>query len=137
MVTNNYLTKKNPWKVNSIQAFTFLKCPECNFDTKEEDNFQCHAIENHPLSFVFFGKTYEGEEYEEFDENWTVTDVTENWEESDGYENFDEENNSENLVFKSPDSPEEISIKEEPYNSEKVKPIEHCEISFYDNYISG
>ena len=81
MVTNTYLTKKNPWKVSSIQAFTFLKCPECNFDTKEEDNFQCHAIENHPLSFVFFGKTCEGEE---FDENWTVTDdlpnESENWE---------------------------------------------------------
>ena len=87
MVANTYLIRKNPWKVSSIQAFTFLKCPECNFDTKVEDNFQCHAIENHPLSFVFFGKTCEGEE---FDENWTVTDdlpnKSENWEESDCYE---------------------------------------------------
>ena len=143
MVTNTYLTKKNPWKVSSIQAFTFLKCPECNFDTKEEDNFQCHAIENHPLSFVFFGKTYEGEEYEDFDENWTVTEVTddlpnkiEDWEESDYYENLDVENNSDNLVFESPDSPDEISIKEEPNTSEEVNTlecaIEPCVISFSD-----
>ena len=45
----------NPWLVDSIQAFTFLKCPECVFDTKEVDNFQNHAIENHPLSIVLFG----------------------------------------------------------------------------------
>ena len=138
MVANTYLTRKNPWKVSSIQAFTFLKCPECNFDTKEEDNFQCHAIENHPLSFVFFGKTCEGEEYEKFDENWTVTDdlpnKSENWEESDYYENLDVENNSDHLLFESLDSPDEISIKEEPNTSEELKPlectIEPCEISF-------
>ena len=44
----------NPWIVESIQAFSFLKCPECPFDTKEEVNFQEHAIGNHPLSIVFF-----------------------------------------------------------------------------------
>ena len=47
----------NPWHVDSVQAFSFLKCPECTFDTQEEDFFQVHAIENHPLSFVLFGKT--------------------------------------------------------------------------------
>ena len=47
----------NPWLVESIEAFSFLKCPECKFDTKIENFFQVHAIENHPLSFVFFGKT--------------------------------------------------------------------------------
>ena len=47
----------NPWQVDSVQAFSFLKCPECIFDTQEEDFFQVHAIENHPLSFVLFGKT--------------------------------------------------------------------------------
>ena len=39
----------NPWQVKSIQEFSFLKCPECAFDSKEEDTFQDHAIENHPL----------------------------------------------------------------------------------------
>ena len=47
----------NPWLVESIQAFYYLKCPECSFDTQEETNFQDHAIENHPLSFALFGKS--------------------------------------------------------------------------------
>ena len=47
----------NPWLVESIVAFSFFKCPECKFDTQEEYFFQVHATENHPLSFVLFGKT--------------------------------------------------------------------------------
>ena len=46
----------NPWKVESIQAFYYLKCPECEFDTKEENCFEDHAIENHPMSHELFGK---------------------------------------------------------------------------------
>ena len=45
----------NPWKVNSIDAFSYLKCPECEFDSKAESKFKNHAIKNHPLSHVFFG----------------------------------------------------------------------------------
>ena len=56
MLTNN------PWQVNSINAFSFLKCPECSFDTKEELIFQDHALGNHPLSFVLFGKTCKEDE---------------------------------------------------------------------------
>ena len=48
--------KGNPWHVESIHAFYFLKCPECGFDTKEEKNFQTHAIQNHPMSSVLFGE---------------------------------------------------------------------------------
>jgi hypothetical protein len=35
-----------------VQAFLYLKCPECVFKSplKEQGNFQDHAIENHPLS---------------------------------------------------------------------------------------
>ena len=55
----------NPWKVESIKAFYYLKCPECNFDTKEESSFQDHAIENHPMSYELFGKKSVREE--EFD----------------------------------------------------------------------
>ena len=54
----------NPWQVESIQDFSFLKCPECSFDTKEEDVFQDHATENHPLSFVFFNRTSKDECFE-------------------------------------------------------------------------
>ena len=44
----------NPWKVDSLEAFTCLKCPECTYFSKEEINFKNHAIKSHPLSFVFF-----------------------------------------------------------------------------------
>ena len=44
------------WAVESIQAFYYLKCPECDFDTREENSFENHATENHPLSLVLFGK---------------------------------------------------------------------------------
>ena len=49
---------ENPWNVDSIQAFLFLKCPECLFDTNVEDDFRDHAVENHPLSYTFFGKQF-------------------------------------------------------------------------------
>ena len=55
----------NPWQVDSVQAFSFLKCPECTFEIQEEHFFQVHAVENHPLSFVLFVKTLKEEE--EFD----------------------------------------------------------------------
>ena len=46
----------NPWKVESVQAFYCLKCPECTFFTKKENNFENHALRNHPLSKVLFDK---------------------------------------------------------------------------------
>ena len=44
----------NPWKVESIEAFYSLLCPECGFNSKEGTFFQDHAIKNHPLSLVLF-----------------------------------------------------------------------------------
>ena len=44
----------NPWQVESILAFYCLKCPECEFNSKEENNFIRHAEEYHPLSYVLF-----------------------------------------------------------------------------------
>ena len=49
----------NPWLVESIHDFSYFKCPECVFDTKEEETFEDHATENHPLSFGLFGEKYE------------------------------------------------------------------------------
>ena len=48
---------QNPWQVDSIEVFYYLKCPECKFDTQEEVTFQDHAVSNHPLSFTLFGKS--------------------------------------------------------------------------------
>ena len=53
--------ENNPWNVESLQAFLCLKCPQCVFDTKEKDVFENHAIENHPLSIVLFGRTFKEE----------------------------------------------------------------------------
>lgn len=47
----------NPWKVKSIQAFACLNFPECDFNTKEDKFLQDHAVEKHPLCFVFCVKS--------------------------------------------------------------------------------
>ena len=57
----------NPWEVHSIEAFLFLKCPECRFDTQEEEVFRDHAIENHSLSYILFGKEVKQEQFDEFE----------------------------------------------------------------------
>ena len=44
----------NPWKVESVQEFAFLNCPECEFKDKDEENFQDHAVKYHPKSSVLF-----------------------------------------------------------------------------------
>ena len=49
--------KTQPWLFNSIEALYTHQCPECEFTHKAENDFQNHAVENHPLSFAFFGKT--------------------------------------------------------------------------------
>ena len=51
---------KNPWHVRSIQSFSCLKCPECAFITKEENSFQTHAVQNHPLSYVGYTSIFFG-----------------------------------------------------------------------------
>ena len=70
----------NPWQVESIQAFYYLKCPECEFDTIEENMFEYHAIENHPMSYELFGK--KSVKAEEFDsvmiKEEQISDVDEN-----------------------------------------------------------
>ena len=69
---------KNPWKVESIQDFSCLKCPECVFFTKVENDFENHAVANHPLSAMLFdgrmsSSEIEGAEKEEVLDN--ITDV--------------------------------------------------------------
>ena len=53
----NTVQLENPWKVESIQNFLCLKCPECTFFTKEEKDFEIHAVANHPLSAALFDTT--------------------------------------------------------------------------------
>jgi hypothetical protein len=85
------MNTKNPWNVDSVQAFSFLKCPECTFDAKEEDIFQFHAVENHPLSYVFFGKVFKEEEVKNHGENLASTDENSISENKDLIEDVEEE----------------------------------------------
>ena len=88
----------NPWQVDSIQAFLYLKCPECVFDTKEEKNFINHALDNHSLAFVLFGKN-------EVDPD-ALIDTVQAFDKKDT-ENYLQEENDSNFV-------EVNHIKEEP-----------------------
>ena len=60
----NTVQLKNPWEVESIQDFSCLKCPECVFFTKEENDFENHAMANHPLSAMLFDETFSSSEIE-------------------------------------------------------------------------
>ena len=44
----------NPWNVQSIQDFNYFCCPECVYRSKEEYEFQAHALKNHVLSTTLF-----------------------------------------------------------------------------------
>ena len=65
---------ENPWDVDSIQVFSTLKCPECIFDSQEEDIFRLHAVENHPMSFVLFGKKLKEEDNENYGDDYNHDD---------------------------------------------------------------
>ena len=100
----------NPWNVDSIWAFTYLKCPECVFDTQEESVFRNHASENHPLSFVFFGwddvikKEAEKENNKENDAFKVDNDSYNN---GDNYDNYDDTTENFDLPEK------DVKIKKE------------------------
>ena len=46
--------KRNPWVVENIEAFCFYCCPECDFKSKDGDNFKRHALESHHKAKSFF-----------------------------------------------------------------------------------
>ena len=55
---------RNPWRVDSIEDFYVLKCPECAFFSKLENSFQEHAVKNHDLSHILFSESTLFNEYE-------------------------------------------------------------------------
>ena len=65
----------NPWQVDSIQTFYGLKCPECMFFSQKEIDFKDHAMENHPMSYLLFGKSENNEEIAQIEEK---SDMDEN-----------------------------------------------------------
>ena len=54
--------ESNPWQVDSIDIFYWLKCPECMFFSQEELDFKDHAMGNHPRSYTLFGNFEDNED---------------------------------------------------------------------------
>ena len=80
----------NPWQVESIEAFCFLKCPECTYYTKEDNDFYNHAVKNHTLSSVFFGKPAK-----ENIEHTAISKLRKNFEAAENsFEEFEDNENS-------------------------------------------
>ena len=66
--------KKICWKIISQKSIhCHLKCPECNFETKEENSFKYHVMDNHPLIFLKCPKCKVGTKEENLLENMTQT----------------------------------------------------------------
>ena len=59
----------NPWQVNSIDAFYYLKCPECMFFSKKEIDFKDHAIKNHLMSNILFENLAQHEQKSNIDQD--------------------------------------------------------------------
>ena len=105
----------NPWHVESILAFYCLKCPECEFNSKEENNFVHHAKEYHPLSNVLFGEENYSDTAFNFNEE-IDTDLIkqENISDLNDIDNFDDRNTAENLSLSYGD----ISMNENEFKTE-------------------
>ena len=83
----------NPWHVESILAFYYLKCPECEFNSKEENNFVHHAKEYHPLSNVLFGEENYSDPSFNFNEKIDTDQIKqENISDLNDIDNFDDRN---------------------------------------------
>ena len=91
---------ENPWHVESILAFYYLKCPECEFNSKEENNFVHHAKEYHPLSNVLFGEENHSDPSFNFNEEFDTDQIKqENISDLNDIDNFDKRNTAENIAL--------------------------------------
>ena len=116
-------TSSNPWLVASVHDFWFLRCPECPFETKEEEFFEEHAIENHPASLALFVKTVKEEALEK---NYELEEHNQDY-----IESYDFRQGSTETLFVS-SNPPEVQIKEENISDDEH---EHKE-SVHENCIT-
>ena len=131
----------NPWHVESIQAFYWLKCPECPFDTKEENHFEIHASKNHPLSSVYFGQKHQNEhetnsamikEEPIIDTNLEENLEVENSSLNSEYQEVSLAKNSEyqqSSLFKVSSLENEVNISDQPNFGRTTVKQEHIEIT--------
>lgn len=107
----------NPWNVDSLEAFTFFCCPECDYKSRTSRSFEGHALKNHPMSYTYFGgrEDYEDTDdksklyFDDYDEKMEDSDMPENYIKSEPMEDYDlpgpdvvkTEDDSYNKPFKS------------------------------------
>ena len=48
---------KNPWSVPSLQEFLKFVCPECDFNSKDENEFHWHTLDNHDKAKRIWAKS--------------------------------------------------------------------------------
>ena len=96
----------NPWLVESIETFLYLNRDECVYLTKEKATFKNHALEKHPLSSVFFGKSFKQENLEflnsasfEDDLNSTIAKPMEDFDLPIYDSDFDDQNINEDMML--------------------------------------
>ena len=66
---------ENPWKVCNLQEFLRFHCPECDFLSKDENEFHSHAIKNHDHAKEIWGKGVESENILEQDKETDEADI--------------------------------------------------------------
>ena len=118
----------NPWLVDSLQTFWQLKCPECTFDSKEEDIFKYHAVTKHPLSLSLFAK--------EFDYSVTVKNPTDSVKTEVSQEKqFDKSEEESEVNFDNEIKDTEISDDhEKETSSETLTPTLHEELMIKEEF---
>ena len=124
----------NPWNVSSIHEFWSLKCPECVFDSKEEDIFQDHALRNHPLSFLIFGKTLNDVKEEYVDPFFETVEYHDNQDQISIKKELSSEFSSFNTAFPSVNGEKKFSKKQrkrinDEKDSQKIHTCSYCEYS--------
>ena len=116
---------ENPWQVDSIEAFACLKCPECVFYTKENNVFQNHAVENHPLSHVLFGTLKTKSDTNIVVLNYDSNDIEKYTKENENMKQYSLANSSEVSMIK-----EELS--EKSYFVEQVNETNEFNTLYFD-----
>ena len=110
----------NPWAVESIMAFNYFVCPECNFQAKTPPSFETHAMENHPRA----RKLFDPQESLKADADTVVEELLKSMQQNDVKEE------PENYYF-------DINIGEE-YPDEEVEPqIEQKETDDKNFYLGS
>ena len=122
----------NPWQVESILAFYCIKCPECEFYSKEENDFIHHANEYHPLSCILFDQeTSNSTPYnynEEIDnahiKQEQVSDIDDYYSYPDVFMNQYENENNESIEIKTEFTDENDPLMANQYENENIEGVE-------------